>query len=390
MASNNPEYTPYVLPESPVCEKVDKESYENDQRLKLILDQLPCAFITFDANRRYTRRQGSVLEYTAYKDADFTGKTIDEIDFPFDKVPFNIAFDRALEGIPSKFEYTYPSGHTIILSVAPLKDSEGGITGIICVALDITEQKKAQSDAAEAQYLAKMSQESERLKTEFLSMVSHELRSPLTAVKGLATSLLRKDMVLDEKTRRDFLECINSETDRLTRLINDLLDITSMETGHFTLRRDYYQPDEIISSIEVELNDITRDHIFSFHVEPSLSRVFVDRARINQVILNLVNNAAKFSPKGTLINLSVYSEKNSNVTFSVQDFGQGIPPEEYEHVFTRFFQGSQNAVEGKHGVGLGLPICQGIVEAHGGTIGFVSQVRKGTIFWFKIPKVKVS
>ncbi|QNT75727.1 sensor histidine kinase [Dehalogenimonas etheniformans] len=284
---------------------------------------------------------------------------------------------------PSTYEFVwidrFNNRHNILIN----SDTLIGTPMTIASLLDITEYKQALVEAEKAQSEARSFRESERLKTELLSMVSHELRTPLTAIKGLVTSLLRKDVCWDPTDERDFLESINREADRLARLIGDLLDMTRLESGSLTMSPDWFRPEEIVSSIQSEIDNLCCAHHFSVSIEPRLPQLFVDITRIGQVLVNLIENSVRFSLNRTEINLKV-THGDGSVVFTVSDSGCGIPAEVGERVFDRFYQ-LHRGTRGVNGTGLGLAICRAIVEAHQGSIGYCSELGHGSTFWFRIP-----
>lgn len=286
---------------------------------------------------------------------------------------------------PATYEFewidNFNQKHDILINSDTLVDTKMTVASL----LDITEYKKAQSEIEAAKIQAFNARESERLKSELLSMVSHELKTPLTSIKGQVTSLLRANVDWTEKEKKEFLESINRETDRLNRLINDLLDMTKLESGTMGFEFDYFHPSEIIDSILGELKHILSEHEISIVIETGVPKIYVDITRIGQVIVNLVDNASKFSPPGTCVSIEAKSNKDGRLIFSVQDSGTGIHPDEQIHIFDRFFQVKSSRKSSVKGTGLGLAICRAIVEAHNGVIYFDSTLEKGSTFYVEIP-----
>ena len=248
---------------------------------------------------------------------------------------------------------------------------------------DITELKEAEEKAREAKTLREL----ERLRHQLLSNVSHELRTPLASIKGFATTLLQTDVKWSEKEQREFLEAIDQESDRLTRIISELLDMSRLEGGALRLEKDSHQIFEILDAVNDSLSNLTEQHDLQVTVPKNLPPVFVDQMRIGQVLTNLVENATKFSPKNSPITIEAESNKE-RVTLSVTDRGGGIHPELLDRVFDRFYQTESIATGRKTGTGLGLSICRGIVEAHGGKMWVESTVGEGSRFSFTLPVAK--
>lgn len=270
---------------------------------------------------------------------------------------------------------------------APLLDPDGSLS-IIEVLRDVTERKRMEDEIIQAKAKIEALRHSEHLKTELLSMVSHELRTPLTAIKGFAATLLRPRVKWSQEEQRDFLQNINQETDRLTRLVSNLLDMSRLEAGALSLEKDSYQVSEILESVGSTLATIAEHHKLRVVVPAGLPSIFVDRTRIGQVLINLVENAAKYSKKGSQITLKAKPSADV-VIISVTDRGEGIASELLDGVFDRFYQGESVVTGRRKGVGLGLAICRAIVEAHGGNIWVESEVGKGSRFSFSLPVTKV-
>jgi K+-sensing histidine kinase KdpD len=228
--------------------------------------------------------------------------------------------------------------------------------------------------------------ELDTLRTELLANVSHELRTPLAAIKGFASSLLQPDITFDEETRRSFILTIDSEADRLSHLIDDLLLMSRIEAGAYKAKKEWYEISEIINSIKDRLYNIALKHNLRIEIQKELPPIRVEGSRIGEVISNLVENAVKYSKEGQEIKIEV-TLQNSEIITRVIDNGLGIPEEYQPMVFDRFNQVSRKNGQRK-GSGLGLCICKGIVESHGGKIWVESKPGKGSTFSFSIPVTK--
>jgi two-component system sensor histidine kinase KdpD len=231
---------------------------------------------------------------------------------------------------------------------------------------------------------AKALRELDAMRTDFLANVSHELRTPLAVIKGSANSLLQPDVIFDEQTRRDFLVSIDKDADTLTRLVDDLLMISRLEADALEVRRKPGRLDDVINAIRDRLDNITVRHHLIIDVGQNLPPVEMDDVRIGEVLTNLVENAVKFSDDNTSIYIQAQNGGNE-LCISVADEGVGIPPELHRKIFERFFQGEGRKAGRRKGAGLGLAICQGIIEAHGGKIWVESEPGKGAKFSFSLP-----
>lgn len=221
------------------------------------------------------------------------------------------------------------------------------------------------------------------LKIRFLGMISHELRTPLTSIKGFASSLLAEDVTWSDEDQHQFLTILDNEADRLKWLVEQLLDISALQGGTFTIRAEPLRFNTIINIAQPQLQIVTPAHELVLDIPENLPQVMVDKNRISQVLVNLVQNATKFSPPGSRIMIAA-KEIDHGVQIDVRDQGSGIPVEARQYVFEAFRQAEQKGVRQK-GAGLGLAICKGIVEGHGGRIWIADDVTVGTTISFTLP-----
>jgi len=236
--------------------------------------------------------------------------------------------------------------------------------------------------AREAEQAAAL-READRLKSHFISAITHELQSPLGFIKGYATTLLRPDAEFDTRTRREFLKIISQESDSLSALIDDLLDVSRLEAGALPMDRQPVSVARLLRRAVERAKARSERHELLSRVAPGLPPVEADPRRIEQVLRNLLDNAVKYSPEGGRITVSA-ALADGFVRVSVSDQGIGIPPEEQSRVFERFYRGGGAARTSSRGAGLGLSICKGIVEAHGGRIWLESCTGQGTTFHFSL------
>jgi K+-sensing histidine kinase KdpD len=225
------------------------------------------------------------------------------------------------------------------------------------------------------------------LKLKFLGMISHELRTPLTAIKGFATTLLADDVDFTPDEQRHFLGIMDEEADKLSALVEQLIDLSRLQAGSFSIYPEPRQWASVIRAAEAQLRTLTREHPLEMRLDDPLPLVMVDVERAAQVLANLVSNAVKFSPEGSAIGISA-TVCGDWVQINVRDEGIGIVPGERERVFEPFRQSERRADRGRKGAGLGLAICKGIVEAHGGQI-WIQNVTSGTTVSFTLPIARV-
>lgn len=219
-----------------------------------------------------------------------------------------------------------------------------------------------------------------RLQDDFVSTISHELRTPLGFIKGYSTSLLRQDTTWDEATQREFLTIIDEEADRLTKLIEDMLESARLQSKTLQFKFSPIRVDALLRDVATRVNTHHPDLKIDFHLDP-LSPVLGDGVRLSQVFENLFSNAIKYAPGSKITITTKELEKKVRITFS--DEGEGIPDDYLPFLFERFYR-----VPGERtvtGTGLGLYICKQIVMAHHGKIWVESELDKGTVFFIDLP-----
>jgi signal transduction histidine kinase len=227
--------------------------------------------------------------------------------------------------------------------------------------------------------------ETERLKDEFISVVSHEMRTPLTAIRaGLG---LLAGGVLDRypERGRQTLDMAVRNADRLVRLINDVLDLERMASGKLQMDAQPYSVAEMMTQAADSVRTMTEGPDLLLVVSPCAGKVTADPDRISQVLVNLLGNAIKFSPAEGTVWLGAEA-RGDEVVFSVRDQGRGIPQDKLEAVFERFQQVDASDARRNNGTGLGLAICRAIVEQHGGRIWVESTLGRGSTFLFTLPR----
>lgn len=261
------------------------------------------------------------------------------------------------------------SGSTLSVGItyAPLFDGMGHLRNIIVNVRDITKFREA-----------------EEAKTTFISMISHELKTPVSLIKGYATTLSREDVEWDRTTLLNGLKVIEEEADKLNMLIENLLDATRLQLGTFKLNFGDVDLARIAERLAEKFRTQVTIHTIETDFPPDFPVVQGDEQRLEQVISNLLSNAIKYSPKGGKIAISGRVAGNS-VQVSVSDEGIGLSPEQKDLIFERFYRVDNALTRETQGAGLGLYIVRSIVEAHGGRIWVESEPGKGTTFTFSLP-----
>jgi len=243
--------------------------------------------------------------------------------------------------------------------------------------MDITERKNLERKVIEYEEL-------NRMKSNLISTVSHELRTPLATIKGYATMILDYFPQLSIAEKREYIKSIDSSSDRLTKIIEDLLETSRLESGLLKLKKSPTSLVRLIKDITDETHKKVNHHVFTISLDKRLPVVSIDATRIGQVLDNLIDNAIKYSPEGTEILISG-TKYGRELVIGVTDHGPGIPADELTKIFDRMFQSEDKQYSGKDGIGLGLYICRRLVEAHGGTIWAESTPGKGSTIKFTLP-----
>src|SRR5262245_33834891 len=248
--------------------------------------------------------------------------------------------------------------------------------------------------AAERARQAEIFEQSERLKSALLDAVTHDLRTPLTSIKAAVTTLLDEggageQVKLDDETRREFFEVINEEADRLNHFVENMVELARIEAGAVSLRRRWISVEEIVAMARARAESLTRGHRFEVEIEDEAPVARLDASLIAEVLYSLIDNAAKYSPSGSLIKISARRAEGEMVLIAVEDEGRGIPAHLRERVFDKFFRATSEGAASlgrPRGLGMGLAIARGIVEAHGGRIWVESGARgAGARIAFTVP-----
>jgi two-component system sensor histidine kinase KdpD len=230
-------------------------------------------------------------------------------------------------------------------------------------------------------------QKTDALRAALLSSISHDLRTPLASIKASASSLLQEDVQWNDEERRSFALAIEREADRLNRLVANLLDMSRIEGGALKPEKEWYPIDELIHDVLGRMQTILLDRVVQTHLPDELPPVQLDYLQIEQVLTNLIENAVRYTPSDSPIDLSAYIE-GEQMVISVADRGPGIPPADLERVFDKFYRVLGRTAERPTGSGLGLAVCRGLVEAHGGHIWAENREGGGAVFRFTLPLIK--
>lgn len=234
-----------------------------------------------------------------------------------------------------------------------------------------------------------LAEHANEIKTEFLAMISHELRTPLTSIIGFTTTLLAENITWNPNEQRDFIQTIYQEASRLQELIDHLLDLSRLDVGLLPIQLRPESLQKILQDASPQLQILSEKHHLTINLPDQLPKVNVDPRRIVQVLVNLVKNASTFAPEGTEININAIV-RTGFIQINVKDEGPGIPLSDRKNVFKAFMRGKGNENGFPKGAGLGLAICKGLVDAHGGRIWIRNTKSPGTTIAFTIPLVTSS
>ncbi len=229
---------------------------------------------------------------------------------------------------------------------------------------------------------AQVQAETESLRNSLLSAISHDLRTPLTAIVGASSSLMEEDAKLNPEARRALSSDILDASQRMSELVNNVLEMARLQSGTIQLKLEWYPLEEVVGSVLTRLKDRLKEHPVSVALPADLPWLSMDGSLIEQVLVNLVENAVKYTPAGTAIVIGAYVE-DGKVTVEVADEGPGLPSGTEERVFEQFYRAQEEGSQG--GVGLGLAICHAIVTAHGGSIWAENRAGGGASFKFSLP-----
>ncbi len=340
---------------------------EERNKVSAILTSMNDGVIAIDRNGNILLINPAIERMFHIKYETSLGKSVIEVVRNFD---LERLLHRALvskEPITRELQVFTPDPKTFRVSTAPLTN-ETGVVGVVAVMRDITAFREV-----------------ERMKADFVANVSHELRTPLTSIKGFVETLL--DGALQEpETARHFLEIINDEADRLNRLIGDLLSLSRIEAKQGEIHKTPVDLEKLIYNVVSVLSPQANEKnlALNVHIKKPLPTIKVDSDMIGQLMINLVDNAIKYTPEGGTVDIMAVSERDG-VKVAVKDTGIGISRESIPRLFERFYRVDKARSREMGGTGLGLAIVKHILEVHGGTIDVESRVGAGSTFTFFLP-----
>jgi PAS domain S-box-containing protein len=350
---------------------------EEKELLAVTLSSMGDAVVAVDAENRIMLLNKTAEQLTGWRFEEVQGKPVDEIiriineqtkqpaDSPIDKV----LESRKIESGTDQDALVARLGHECPVSAtaAPIRRNDGTMAGIVMVFRDVSQQR-----------------EIDRMKSDFISSVSHELRTPLTSIKAYAETMLH-DRNMTEDTKLEFLQIINEESDRLTNLINGILEIARIESGTIEIVRSRVNVASVVSQAVADLDYLAgkKNIRLQTDIAENLPELLGDENKIHSMVSNLVTNAIKFTPENGRIMVSSQAN-NYELLIKVTDNGMGIPKEDLSKIFARFYRVHRPGTE-IQGTGLGLAIVKEVVIRHDGRIEVESEIDKGSTFTVYLP-----
>ncbi len=342
---------------------------EEKRRLEVVLTNMADGVLALDRDGRVMLANPRALELVQKGAEDVAGRPMGEI---LPEAPLQRAIDEVFsqgDQVTLRFQISEPY-RVVRAHLAPIiPDAHGDATrGLVLVLQDITDQE-----------------EEELRRKEFVANVSHELKTPLTTIKSYVETLIA-GAAQDESVRDQFLGVVLDESDRMARMVRDLLDLSLIDSGRMDWHQEIVDLEELIDEAcgKLASRADARDISLGYRSEEPVPSVCLDRDRILQVLVNLITNAVEYTPPGGNVRV-VWGRKGDSVRVAVRDDGPGIPAGELDRIFERFYRVEKGRSRSSGGTGLGLAIAREIVESHGGTIWAESAEGHGTSFLFHLP-----
>lgn len=339
-------------------------------KLKVAIDYMTEGLVIIDTDGNVNKCNPTARKFFALESTASTASFSDV----FDDYGFREIFSESVKNSVDnwgQFKMKSPSGAIIQIRWTEMVDEAGDLIGNLVMLRDVTDELAG-----------------DKAKTEFIAAITHELRTPLTIIQNSVSNILAGVTGKLGKKMREYLETIQSDCKRFGALVSDLLDMSKLESGDMPLNRQVMQLGEAAQHALSKFSSIAKEKGVEI-VPPGpsyVSPVYADRERIDQVFFNLIGNAVKFSESGGKVMVRCYQDGKSIVTV-VEDEGAGISEVNQKQLFNKFHQIGRQAGAGYKGMGLGLSICKGITEMHGGKVWVESQEGKGSKFFFSLPRI---
>ncbi|HET7076007.1 MAG TPA: PAS domain S-box protein [Chloroflexia bacterium] len=355
----------------------------SQELLHAVATGAPVVLFALDLAGCITLIEGKALTSLGLGPGALVGRPIGAL-FP-DLLTLDADIPRILAGEPYAAVLTM-DGRTFQAQLSPLFDAAGAVTGIVGVATDITSRIRVEAELAAALAAQQTANEQlqilNRAKSDFVSIVSHEFRTPLTVIQGFSAMMRDENFTLLQM--KEYATDINMEAIRLSRLITEMLDLDRMESGKMQLNRELIDLHRIVDTVINLIQPTAPHHSLLLDADPALPEFLADHDKLMQVVTNLVNNAIKYSPQGGPIRVTTALE-GALVHLRVADQGLGIPAEALETIFDRYARIESRTSRSIQGTGLGLSIVRQIVELHNGRVWAESTLGQGSVFHVTLP-----
>jgi PAS domain S-box-containing protein len=347
------------------------------------------AMYLFDMDLRFIIAEGSEMKRFNLSNNDFEGKTVYEVlDSETRKLLIPL-YESAISGKEISTEYNY-RGYDYIIWLLPLRNNDGEIYAGMAITQNITKEKQVSLNLRKAKELA---EESNKAKSSFLASVSHEIRTPLNAIIGFAEQLSKTKLT---KQQKNFIDIIDQSSEHLLALVNEILVLSKIDAGEVYFSKNPFKPSQIINEVYNTLRIKAQEKSINFKFSIDKNADFIvlgDAMRLKQILVNLVNNAIKFTESG-FVELNCRAEEDHadkvKIRFDVTDTGIGIPEKKFEEIFEQFKQADSSIAKKYGGTGLGLTICKHLVELQNGKISVQSETGVGSQFTIIIPYKKTT
>ncbi len=349
---------------------------ENEGRLKSVLDNMISGVVMIDHQGSIVLLNRSAEEMLGIPSSELIGKSYEVANQHFEFVSLIKECMEKQEHIREEIVFFFPEEQMLDIHLVPLETPANQWTGVVIVLHDITEIRRL-----------------EKMRSEFVANVSHELKTPIAAVKGFAETLLAGAME-DKETARSFLQIIFDESDRLNRLIVDILELSKIESRRIPLQFSPVHLESFITkTLEMMSEQAKKKHIsLEFHVDEDLY-IEADEDRLRQILINLVSNGINYTPDNGKVYVRAYAmpvqheQERERIRIDIQDTGLGIPKKDLPRIFERFYRVDKARSRSSGGTGLGLSIVKHLVEMHKGMIRVESEVGMGTTFSIELPVI---
>lgn len=341
---------------------------QNENQLESVLDNMINGIVMIDRNGQIVLMNRRAEEVLGFSARELVGRHYAEAKQQYELSQMIQEGLKSKEHLREEITFYFPEERLLELNLVPIQPEGNEFSGVLLVLQDVSAIRRL-----------------ERMRSEFVANVSHELKTPITAVKGFAETLLG-GAVNDEETARSFLQIIFDESDRLNRLIGDILELSKIESRRVPLLFSPVEVDSFVSkTVKVMESEAARKNIvLTMNMEPGLY-VEADEDRLRQIIMNLLSNGINYTPEGGRVTVKVDSASDDHIRFQISDSGIGIPKKDLPRIFERFYRVDKARSRSSGGTGLGLSIVKHLVELHKGTITVTSSVGVGTTFMIELP-----